>query len=356
MKVLHIITSLRIGGAERLVTQLIPRFRRAGIETELAVFDATQTDFLSQIETEGITIHKFGMGYSSMYNPLHILRLRELVSRFDIIHAHNSSCQLFTAIACAKNIDRPRTVTTEHNTRNRRRKWNWYKAVDRWMYGCYDAIVCCSHATQKELNNSLAGHSLRIQVINNGVDIENINKSKPSFSLKKPAAVMVAAFRPQKDHRTAIEAIKRLPDVHLYFAGNGSTRNEAEKYVNRNGIGNHVHFLGSVDDIGGLYKSADCAILCSNYEGFGLSAVEAMAAGTPLIATDVPGLGDIAREAAILVPPKDPEALAKSISDLLSTPPLRSSLISAGLDRAAQFSIESTAKQYINLYNNLIFT
>lgn len=356
MKVLHVITSLRIGGAERLVTQLIPRFRHAGIETELAVFDATPTEFLSQIEAEGITIHKFGMGYSSMYNPLHILRLRKLISQFDIVHTHNSSCQLFTAIACAKNIDRPRTVTTEHNTRNRRRNWNWYKTIDRWMYSCYDAIVCCSHATQKELNDSLTGHSLKTQVINNGIDIETVSKSNPSFSLKKPAVVMVAAFRPQKDHLTAIKAIKRLHDVHLYFAGDGSTRNETEKYVNRNSIGNHVHFLGTVDDIGGLYKSADCAILCSNYEGFGLSAVEAMAAGTPLIATDAPGLGDITRDAAILVPPKDPEALAKSINDILSTHALRSSLITAGIDRAAQFSIKYTAEQYINLYNNLIFT
>lgn len=355
MRILHVITSLRTGGAERLVSELLPRFREAGIDVELAIFDATPSAFLSKLESEGIKIHKFGIGYKSMYNPLHILKLRHLIGNFDIIHTHNSSCQLFTAIATKLITHKPILVTTEHNTSNRRRKWKWYNFIDKWMYEVYNAIICCSSATAYELKNSLNSLSTKIHTIQNGIDIDEFKNSSPEYNLSQPSITMVAAFRPQKDHHNVIDSLKYIPNAHLYLAGNGETRNEIETYVSQNKLEAQVHFLGHIDDIGNLYKSSDCAILCSKYEGFGLSAVEAMASGTPIIVSDVPGLRDVVSSAGILVPPSDAEALANAIRNVLTDSTLRASLVKAGLERASQFSIESTVNQYIALYNNLIF-
>lgn len=354
MRILHIITSLRIGGAERLVSELLPHFRKGGIEVELALFDSTPSAFLSKLESEGIRIHKLGSGYRSMYNPLHILKLRNLISGFDIVHAHNSSCQLFTAIANHLNTCKVYLVTTEHSTTNRRRKWSWYHIIDKWMYSKYKAIVCCSSATKEELNNSLRNPITTIITIPNGIDIEKFRNAKQIYDLAKPSIVMVAAFRPEKDHYTAINSLKYIPDINLYFAGDGETRNDIKAYVTRIGLKDRIHFLGSIDDVGGLYKSSDCAILTSRYEGFGLSAVEAMASGTPIIASNLPGLSDVVSSAGILVPPADEKALAGAIERVITDHELKASLIKSGLDRASGFSVESTAKQYIDLYSSIL--
>ncbi len=356
MRILHVITSLRTGGAERLVSELLPRFREADIDVELAIFDATPSAFLSKLESEGIKIHKFGIGYKSMYNPLHILKLRRLIDNFDIIHTHNSSCQLFTAIATKLITHKPVLVTTEHNTSNRRRKWKWYHHIDHFMYKCYDIIIPCSSETEKGLINTFNEYSHKIRTITNGINLQDYSSAKPSFKHSHKAIAMVAAFRPQKDHITAIKAIGLLPeDYHLYFAGEGLLLDSVKEAVSSANLTQRVHFLGNIADVAGLYKSVDCAILCTHYEGLPLSAVEAMASGTPLIASDVPGVTELVSSAGILVPPSDAEALANAIRNVLTDSTLKASLVKAGLERASQFSIESTVNQYIALYNNLIF-
>lgn len=354
MRVLQVITSMRVGGAERLVTQLLPRFRNAGIEVELAVFDATPTGFLSEVENSGIKIHKLGIGIDSIYNPIQILRIRKLTGKFDIVHTHNYSCQLYTAIATIFSGKCPILVTTEHNTDNRRREWQWYRPMDRWMYHRYNAITCCSDATRIKLEKSLNDDTIHAETITNGVDLNKISSSGSTYRLTHPAIVMVAAFRPQKDHITAIRALRLLPHAHLYLAGDGSDRNAIENHVKQAGLSDRVHFLGNIANVGELYKSADCAILCSKYEGFGLSAVEAMASGVPFIASDVPGLREIVKGAGLLVPPSDETALAEAISNVLTDKKLRDSLVPSEIARASQYSIDNTAQQYIQLYNNLI--
>lgn len=350
------ITSLRTGGAERLVSELLPRFRSAGIDVELAIFDSTPSAFLSNLELEGIRIHKFGIGYKSMYNPLHILRLRRLLGNFDIVHTHNSSCQLFTAIASRLTTRKTVLVTTEHNTSNRRRQWSWYRIIDNFMYGCYEKIISCSGETEKGLINAFSRYRPKFTTIPNGINLNNYSSSGQSFKTSNKVIAMIAAFRPQKDHLTAIKALAMLPDdYHLYFAGEGVLLDAVKETVDSANLSHRVHFLGNVDNIAGLFKSADCAILCTHYEGLPLSAVEAMASGTPLIASDVPGVTELVSSAGILVPPSDAEALANAIRNVLTDQSLQASLVKSGLERAAQFSIESTVNQYTTLYTNLIF-
>ena len=95
LKVLHVITSLRTGGAERLMVDLLPRLRERGLVVELAVLDGTQTDFYSALEALGIRIHVLGMGVRAMHSPCCIPALRRLMRQFDVIHTHNTPCQFF---------------------------------------------------------------------------------------------------------------------------------------------------------------------------------------------------------------------------------------------------------------------
>lgn len=350
MKILHVITSLRAGGAERLVSGLLPFFRKDGIEVELAVFDGSPSHLMETLLESGIKIHIFGHGSRSMYNPVHIFRLRRLMQDFDIVHTHNTPAQFFAAVAAKKGQF---MVTTEHSTDNRRRHLPLLRVVDRMMFRRYDAIVCCSNVVRKSLlaylGQDFAGSS---HVIENGIDLRRF--SSDGSVVRDIDIVMVAAFRPPKDHITPLKALKFLPDnIAVSFAGDGVTRAAVEACVREMGLEHRVRFLGAVADVPGLLSKAKIALLSTNYEGFGLSCVEAMAAGTPLVASDVAAVREVCGDAAMLFPPADHVALADILRSLLESQAKRDERAEAGLMQAAKFDIGLAAVRYAGLYRGM---
>ena len=149
MKILHVITSLRTGGAERLMVDLLPLLAQKGHQVHLLLFDGTRTPFFEMLESKGITIYSLGKGEQAMHNPLLIFKLRKLLKGYDVVHTHNTPCQLLVALA---SYNTPiKFVTTEHNTNNRRRSWSWYRPIDLWMYSRYKHIICVSRETESLL-------------------------------------------------------------------------------------------------------------------------------------------------------------------------------------------------------------
>lgn len=354
-KILHVITSMRIGGAEKLVSQLLPRFRQSGADVHLAVFDGTDTPLLQTLANEGITLHILGHGYRSMYDPRHILRLQKLMRQgFDIVHTHNTTPQLFTAIA--RHPKGTHLVTTEHSTSNRRRNHSTLRSIDRRMYSRYERIICCSDPVEAALHVSLNNPKLSQHIITipNGIDLTPYTGSPHTPCSGSANILMVAAFRNPKDHLTPLRALTLLPPtVTLTYAGDGATRPQAEKEAQALGVADRVTFLGNVSDIPALYRSADIALLSTRYEGLSLSVVEAMASGTPLIVSDVPGVREIVADGALSFPFADADALARLITLLTTDPALYTTTALRGLRRAQHFDITDTAKAYLNLYGML---
>ena len=169
MRILHVITTLYTGGAEKLMVDLLPRMKQAGHEVELCVFDGTRTPFFEQLERGGIKInwfHKRG----NVYNPLNIYRLWRLMCKgWDIVHTHNTAPQFFAALAnvfCEITL-----VTTEHNTTNRRRDKVYLKFVDNWMYSRYSQIICISDQAEKNYRKYLGDEKAgNVCTIYNGID------------------------------------------------------------------------------------------------------------------------------------------------------------------------------------------
>ncbi|MGH9669124.1 MAG: glycosyltransferase, partial [Terriglobales bacterium] len=120
------------------------------------------------------------------------------------------------------------------------------------------------------------------------------------------------------------------------------------------GIWERVHFLGRRADVPQLLKLADVYVHSSHWEGFGIAAVEAMAAGLPVIASDVPGLSQVVGSAGLLFPRGDADCLAGHISSVLASESLRRQLSQAGRERARSFSIEQSVEAYINLYRSVV--
>jgi len=360
MKILHVITSLRTGGAERLLVDLLPRLRDRGHNVGVLLFDGTCTPFVRQLESAGVAVHSIGLGRKAMHNPWLIFRLRDFLKHhdYDVIHTHNTPCQLLVAAVAGRST----LVTTEHNTTNRRRSWRWYRAVDRWMYGKYRRIICVSDATRLNLETTLRDKDIagRMTVISNGIDISLFAKARPNEMLRKRYAgyhlvVMVAAFRQQKDQPTVIRAMASLPDTYrLLLVGDGERRAECETLVASLGLANKVSFAGVRADVPAILATADVVVLSSAYEGLALSSLEALASGRPFIASDVDGLRDIAGEAGLLFPLHDHERLTALIRRCCEDKSFAASVAQRGRDCSLRYDIGRMVGGYERLYSEIV--
>lgn len=353
MKILHVITSLRTGGAEHLMVDLLPRLRDLGNEVELLIFDGTRTAFYEELEQKGIKIHSLGIG-GNVYHPQNILKLRKFIGKYDIIHTHNTACQLFAPIAKLLKCSKVKLVTTEHSANNRRRD-KWYlKPVDKWMYNRYRYIICISEQPAENLRNHI-GAKDSIVVVNNGVDVVKFLYPIKDISQNKSFLVtQVSSFNDAKDQDTLVKAIKELPDIYrLQLAGDGIRRPKVEELANTLGVADRVDFLGIRTDIPEILKSSDIVVLSSHWEGLSLSSIEGMASGRPFIASDVDGLREVVEGAGILFAHGDYKQLAKEIKQLCNNPVHYNVVASECQKRAKQFDISIMAEKYNELYKSL---
>lgn len=358
MKILHFITSLRTGGAERLMTALLPGVAAKGHDVELLVMDGTPTPFMDVLKSAGVEVHSLSIGAAAMHNPLLAMRLRRFLrnGRYDIVHTHNTPCQILAAAVAPRGCT---LVTTEHNTTNRRRGNRILRAADARMYRRYKAIAACSPAVGQALAAYLPETAARISVIENGIDLEVFKNAAPASDIirrfpDKKILVMAAAFRPQKDHATMLEALRLLPPrFALVLAGDGATRPGVEHLCHEKGLDERVFFAGNRADMPAVMASAFINVLATHHEGLPLSAIEAMASGRPFIGSDVAGLREAILPGALAVPHASPDSLARTILSLESNPLKYAEVASACTERSNHFDIAHTIEGYNTLYKNL---
>lgn len=355
MKILHVITSLYTGGAEKLMVDLLPRLKASGLDVDLLLFDGTDTPFRREIEKLGIKVYDLGKG-GSVYSLRRLFKLLPFMRKYDVIHTHNTAPQLFVAfwsIFLSKFL-----CTTEHGGSNRRRSMKWFKPIDRWMYNRYDRVICISQKAEQNLRQHIGKSKADICTINNGVDVKKYAEALPSPELERIAPgsrklIMVAGFRWEKDQPTVIRALAKLPpDFHLFLVGDGSRRAEYEQLAEECNVANRVHFLGIRSDVPELLHAADYVVMSSHFEGLSLSSVEGMSVGKPFMASDVDGLREVTEGAGILFPHEDAGALAAEIIRLTESPSHYNEISKACGQRAKQFDISKMAQQYAKIYDS----
>ena len=168
-----------------MITEMAPLLAKSGHHVDVFLFDRTVTPLLRNLEKENIKILPAPKGALHMWNPFHILTLRNLIKKgnYDIIHTHNSPPQILTAFASRKhNVS---LVTTEHNTTNKRRKYSLLKCLDPLIYKAYNHIVCVSKMTRDKLIDDVGINPEKVSVIHNGIDLSKFSPDTPS-ALSKP--------------------------------------------------------------------------------------------------------------------------------------------------------------------------
>jgi glycosyltransferase involved in cell wall biosynthesis len=281
------------------------------------------------------------------FDPITIWTLSRLIARqrVDIVCAHTSK-ELRVGGTAARLARVPVVMSQEIDLPIRNTRLN------RIFYGrVASAIMVNSVATKRTL---LAGAPWlppdRVTVVLKGIDGDRFARAQPA-ELRKETGLsgqaIVVGFvgrldDSQKGVTTLLEAmaivVRHSHDVALVMAGDGPTKEAATSFIRECALSRSVHLTGFRDDIPSFMKALDFLVMPSNFEGFGYAAVEAMAAGKPVIATSVSSLPEIVEDGitGVLVPPKNPQQLADAMLALAADAPRRAALGAAGAQRVAR--------------------
>ena len=232
---------------------------------------------------------------------------------------------------------------------------------DRFMFRTFvprsarraDRVLAVSERTKRDLVEHYGIAEERIVVTPNGVD--PVFRPYGAVHDGPPYALFVGGIQPRKDPLTAVEALALVDgDLRLVLVGDEKRGgDDVRSAVRRLGLEARVELAGYVEHEGlaSLYRGAACLVFPSRYEGFGLPVLEAMASGTPVVATTAGAVPEVAGDAAVLVEPGDPEALAAGIRQALGD---RERLAAAGLERARRFTWSETARRTLKVYRELL--
>ena len=205
-----------------------------------------------------------------------------------------------------------------------------------------------------------------VSLIYNGVDLQRYTDQQPCCTLHEdygipenaPIVGVVARLEPEKGHRTLVDAwpevLALIPDAWLLIVGEGSERNALEAEAVSLGIESRVMFTGRRDDVPAVTAALDIAVLPSYREAQGLSVLEAMALGRPVVASNVGGIPEMIEDGVtgLLVPPDDCPALAAAIVRLLTDHPLADTLGKRGHDLVHErFCIELMVDSVESIYD-----
>jgi glycosyltransferase involved in cell wall biosynthesis len=245
----------------------------------------------------------------------------------------------------------------EATTREIRRD---YAALVRSHAKKADAILAISETTADDVEARLEVPRERIHVVHAGID-ERFLAAAPSRSGSGlPYLLAVATEEPRKNLPTLLEAfaiLKRrgFEGVLKIAGGAGLETPLVVETISRLGIERQVVRLGYVDalELPALYRHARALVSPSLWEGFGLPLLEAMATTTPLVASDIPVHREVAEDAAVFAPPRDPEALAQAIERVWTDEALRSRLAARGAERVRDFSWAAAARKMLEVYRKL---
>ncbi len=276
----------------------------------------------------------------------------------DVVHAHDwVAAEAGVALAAAAR--RP-LVATVHATEAG--LWNGWittplsqarHSTEAWLVRAATRTIVCSEAMRAEVSAALRVPAGELTKVHNAVDLEAWRTSGDQQARARatagvpagsPLVVLAGRIEWEKGGDTAVRALSMIrrahPGTHLVLAGTGSRRHVLEKLARSRRVFRAVHFTGHLDEaqLAALLGAADVAVVPSSYEPFGMVALEAGAAGTPVVAGDAGGLPEVIRngQTGLLVPTRSARALADAVGLVLREPNLATRLV-----RAAQRDIEA---------------
>ncbi|MGH8068506.1 MAG: glycosyltransferase family 4 protein [Candidatus Entotheonellia bacterium] len=277
---------------------------------------------------------------------------------FDILDAHYFYPDGVAAALIAQRLGKPLVITARGSDINLVPRYRLPRRMILWAAARAAAIITVCQALKDELVK-LGADAKKITVLRNGVDLELFRPEDPSeqrarLGLTRPTLLSVGHLIERKGHHLAIQALPELGDVDLLIVGQGREKARLQELVRSLDVQSRVRFLGVVsqEELRRYYSAADVLVLASSREGWANVLLEAMACGTPVVATRVWGTPEVvsAPEAGVLVDERTPAALIKAVRQLLGRYPKRTAV----RRYAERFSWDETASAQFDLYRRIV--
>ncbi len=309
-----------------------------------------------------LVVPKIGMTLTpnSLYRAgvREIERLRTAGFDFDLIDAHYLYPDGVSAAKLARHFGKPLVLTARGTDVNVIAKMPGPGRMVMDAIDAADAVITVSSALRDALIG-LGADPARITVIRNGVDTglfheTDRDETRRQYGLTGHVLASVGNLVSLKGHDLVIRALAELPDTSLMIAGGGSLRAELETLANETGVAGRVRFLGAIPqtELPKIYSAADALVLASSNEGLPNVIMEAIACGTPVVATSVGGIPEIitSREAGLLLRDRSHGAIAEAVRALWQSPPARAA--TRALAQSYRWS-ETTAAQ-LSLFREIL--
>ncbi|SKB96032.1 Glycosyltransferase involved in cell wall bisynthesis [Soonwooa buanensis] len=363
MKVLHYINNLGSGGAEKLLSDILPIMKAKGHDVSLLLARSEHNveKFENEIKKHHINIINLNKGNFNITQILSIIRLLRK-ENYDIVHAHLFPTQYWLALASFFVPKNTILIKTEHSVYNSRNRKAYLKRLERFIYNRYKAIIAITDIVNVVFTNWLK-HA-KIVTINNGVNLSEIHAQQANLrnqdynfiNTTKFNILMVGRFDfIAKDQLTLLKGISLLDtDVCLYFAGEGPNLDNVKNEAKALKIDDRCFFLGLRPDVYKLMSLVDLNVLSTRKEGLSGVALESLASGKPFLGSDVEGVNDIVPNSNFLFEAGNEVALAKLISEVKTNSCFRTDLVNQGVAHAKKFDIEIMVDKYLDLYQEVI--
>jgi len=290
--------------------------------------------------------------------------------RIDLLHAHQYTPFFYAALSRRLSAS-PSILFTEHGRHYPDQRKLKRVFANRLLLKTSDRVTAVGHFVKRALIDNEGIAEDRIEVIHNGIDPADFPVADPDVRARArkllgvdertPLVMQVARFHPVKDHETAMRAFARvidtIPNARLCLIGDGEQRQAIEAMSAELAIRDHVLFMGVREDVAELLPAADVFTLSSLSEGISVTLLEAMAAGLPIVTTEVGGNPEVVEHntTGLLSPRRDFRALAENFTTLLNDPAKCKSFGDAGRAKLlSRFTQEKMHHGYISLYTKLL--
>lgn len=330
--------------------------------------------YIEKLKEKSIVLHNIHFARSpfTRQNITCYKKLKEIIdsNQFDLIHVHTPTVSILTRLAARKARKSGTTVMYTchgfhfHNAAPLK-NWLIYYPIERFMSWFCDYLVTIN---KEDFRRAMTFHAKNVRYIPGvGVNLDRIHQAKVDKSEYKKSigvpedcvlVLSIGEMIERKNHEVIIRALARINNPNIYYAicGKGPLKEKLAELANEFGIGGRVLFLGFRKDIPELCNTADISAFPSKIEGLGLAGIEAMAAGVPLVSSNVHGILDYVKdgETGYAVKPSDVNGFAKAIGHLASDNKLREKMWSACIEAVRPFHITNALKSMWSIYDEVL--
>lgn len=374
LKIVYVVTRMIIGGAQETAKATAEHFHQRGDEVLLVT--GTEAGREGQFEVDAPTLDMPSMvrRLSPRQDAKTFVELVKLFRRLkpDIVHARTAKARFLAPLA-ARVASVPVVVQTIHGfsfNNEIDKKRALYIALERFVARfCHCNIMVSETDRAQGYRLGILRHSTT-RLIRSGVNVAKMRDADASATAQMRAQfapagdefvfVLVGRLSPPKTPEVFVEAAAQVlaaePRARFVLVGDGAKREALEARIAELKIGEQVRLLGLRSDVGAIVAASDAVAHCSTHEGLPKTVLEGMAAGKPVIASNVGGVPVVVEdgESGLLVPASDDKAMAQAMLRLLREPGLREKLVAGANARLQEFSLDKTLADTEELYAQLL--